>query len=201
MKIPVHLSTAVSDGILVVVTLQVAAGLLSHCPLAAMAFLLMSTAASLGVVRFAQNEPGKTLVGYHQYMSWLAGIVSTNTLAAAFYRQEGVTWAGNLHLICGLLLPLIHTRFTESIQDIVTIAASSLPIVSILSLCVCEFNPYGIIGAVLYACSSWIYLNKRQLYIWKMKRVDIFHYGVILGNVAFMKGLSKIQMPIYYKRN
>ena len=198
---PAHLSTAASDGVIVVVTLQVAASLLSHCPLAAMSFLLMSTAASLGVVRYAQNHPSKTLVGYHQYLSWLVGVVSTNTLAAAFYRQEGVAWAGNLHLLCGLFLPLIDTRLTESMKDILTTIASSLPIVSILFLCVWEFNPYGIIGAVLYACSSWIYLDKSKPYIWKMKRVDMFHYGVVLGNVAFMKGLSKTEMPIYYKRN
>ena len=200
-KMPTQLSTAVSDGVIVVVTLQVAAGLLSQCPLAAMAFLLMSTAASLGVVRYAQNHPSKTLVGYHQYMSWLGGVVSTNILAAAFYRQEGVSWAGNLHLICGLCVPLIDTRLPESVRDILTTIASGLPIVSILFLCMWEFNPYGIIGAVLYAGSSWIYLDKNKPYIWKMKRIDIFHYGVVLGNVAFMKGLSKTEMPIYYKRN
>ena len=198
---PAQLSTACSDGVLVVVTLQVAAGLLSQCPLAAMAFLLMATAASLGVFRFAQNEPSKTLIDYHQYLSWLAGVVSTNALAAAFYRQEGVVWAGNLHITCALCLPLIHTHLSDFLQDTATTVASSLPIVSILFFCVWEFNPYGIIGAVLYACSSWIYLNKCQPYIWKMKRVDIFHYILVLGNVAFMKGLSKAQAPIYFKRN
>ena len=197
----VQRSTAFSDGVLAIVTLQLVAGLLPQCPLAAMAFLLMCTAALLGVFRFAQNEPPKSLIRGHQYLSWLAGVVSTNALAAAFYRQEGITWAGNMHIVCGLSLPLLHDRLTKSLQDVATTIASSLPIVSIFSLCAWEFNPYGIIGAVLYACSSWIYLNKSQPYIWKMRRVDIFHYMLVLGNIAFTKGLSKTETPIYFKRN
>ena len=194
-------STAFSDGVLAIVTLQLVAGLLPQCPLAAMAFLLMCTAASLGVFRFAQNNPHKSLIRGHQYLSWLAGVVSTNALAAAFYRQEGITWAGNMHIACGLCLPLVHDRLTKSVQDVATTIASSLPIMSIFSLCVWEFNPYGIIGAVLYACSSWIYRNKSQPYIWKMRREDVFHYMLVLGNIAFMKGLSKTETPIYFKRN
>lgn len=107
-------------------------------------------------------------------------------IAAAFCMKYQKAHSAQLHVIsavAGITFSLIFPK----IHDVCTRFPSSLAIFSILLHCYQAGNLLGVVGACMYAVSGT--LIGASGYIVGIRRVDVFHYCLVIGNTAFFKAL------------
>lgn len=102
-----------------------------------------------------------------------------------------------MHIAAALALILLQGQLPEDSLSKATEAVSSAAILSTLLLAALMFNPYGIIGSVLYVVAGIVVGTKGALY--GVPCVDIFHYVLAIANIALMMGLARPQTLVYYR--
>ncbi|XP_077982493.1 transmembrane protein 276-like [Glandiceps talaboti] len=191
-----QLSVAISDFALAVTSLNAAFVILSVTKLGSFGFLLIGTAASCGVVRFASSSPPQHLIGLHAMFSWLAGTVGLSCIASALYRSHGQYMVSSAHLAASLALTAVTRILAPEVQDVASQAVSGAAVISILMFSLFKFNPYGLVGASMYVLSGIVGTKGLLLGI---KCVDWFHYILAFANVALMKALQKYEPLVFYR--
>lgn len=191
------ISTSISDAILALSAFHAALRLWPNNISGFLSFCLIGTAASCGVYRFALKSPSDQVIACHKYLSWLASVLGMPFMAAAYYRQEYISIFANGHVASGIAMVIARNYLTEDIRMTTTDLVSGGAVVSTLFLSIYYFNPFAIIGAAIYAVSGLVIGTSGEL--WGIPRVDLFHYGLVVGNIAFMCGLTRQIQPVYYK--
>ena len=194
---PSQLSTAVSDAVLALSAFHAASQVCYDSFYGMFGFILVGAAASAGVYRFGAPNPGINAINGHQYLSWLASTLGMSYIAAAYHRQYGVYFLANIHIAVAVALILLKQMLSDKILSAVTEVVSSSAVVVTLLMCVIQFNPYGLIGAGVYAAAGL--MVGTDGYLFKIPRVDLFHYALVIGNIALMMGLSNREVPLFYK--
>lgn len=192
-----QISTSVSDGVLAVVTLQVAWQVTTYSLTAALGFLIIGAAASCGTMRFAHSQPSTALVEKHTYLSWLGQVAGLPCIAVATHRLNGVGWVANVHMATALAVVFLHSRvLSDKALHITTEIVGTGAVLSVLLLNVLTTNMFGILGTLMYAFSGLVIKTTGN---WiGIPRVDLFHYALAVANVALMMGLQPRREPIYY---
>ena len=191
------MSTSISDLVLALATFHASYKVAGSSLAACIGFSIIAVAASFGTIKFALDNPGDGIVSWHKYFSWLSKVIALPLLASAYHRQNNILVLANAHVASGLSIILLKNYLTEKAVDMATEAVSTAAVVSIGLLNLVQFNPHGIIGAVIYAISGLVIGVEGDLY--GIPRVDLFHYAFVLGNIALMMGLSAEPVPVYYK--
>lgn len=192
-----EVSTAISDAVVVLSAINSAWNLKTSEPYAALGFLIIAAAASLGVLRFSQHNPVDSLIGWHKYMAWVSACLGLPLISLSYLRLAGYIWFANGHLAASaavlLLQRFLSSEVTKPCGDILGGAA----VVSILVCNIMNFNAHGLIGAVTYMVASLVVGTEGTMR--GLKRVDIFHYLLAVGNIAMMMGLNRTSDPVFYK--
>lgn len=190
-------STALSDAVLALSAFYTSLKVYRISSFATVGFLLMASAASLGVLRFSEAYPSDSLVSRHKYMSQLTASFGLPMIAVAFLRQ----WQPLLSYVV-LTVAVSFFVFQQSLsQAMVTqlgeaISASAMLMI-VLQGFVCS-NMYSIFGVGVFAFAALVI--KTEGYFDSIPRVDLFHYALVLANVLLKEGLQVAQLPdIYYK--
>lgn len=156
---------------------------------AALGFLLVGVAAGLGTIRFLNITPIRRrneVISVHSKLSWLATILGIPLIAAAFCIKYRKFNASQLHVISAMA-GITFSILLPKIKDACTMLPSSLAIFSILLHCIDSGNMLGVAGAALYAISST--LVGTSGHIFGIQRVNVFHYCLVIGNIAFYNAL------------
>ena len=193
------MSTAISDFILAISAFHACYCLFDFNKYATAGFFIIGVAATLGVRKFSQHWPSMRIVNYHLKASWWATVFGTSAIAAGFHRLNYTHQFANIHMAVGLAVILLEGFFSYKTKDQVTTLVTVASLVSIIGICLTVFNPHGLIGAALYILAGQ-FIGVTGT--WNgFARVDLFHYALALGNVAFMMALGGPQVPIYYRYN
>ena len=191
------MSTSLSDLVLALSSFHAAYKVTNSTLAGAMGFVIIGTAATLGTIKFALDSPQEGIVSWHKFFSWLATVIGLPLLASAYHRQNSILIMANAHVASGLAIIILKNYLTEKAVSMATEAVSTAAVVSIGLLNVVQFNAHGIIGAVIYAVTGLVIGTEGD---WNgIPRVDLFHYALVLGNIALMMGLSVEPVPVYYK--
>ena len=192
-----EISTAFSDAVLALSAFHSSYHLLAESYCGFVGFLLVGFAASAGAIRFGSRYPSRDLIGAHMYLSWLASVLGTSLLAAAYHRQATLYQVANAHLAAALTLTLLSSLFSDKIHHMISEGVSSSAVLSLLILSIFNFSPFGVIGAVVYIVAGLV-IGTRGSWL-GLPRVDWFHYALLIGNVALMLGIKYKDGPIYYR--
>lgn len=188
-------STALSDAVLALSAFYTSMSVYRISTFAAVGFLLMASAASLGVLRFSQAYPSDSLVGRHKYMSKLTASFGLPMIAVAFLRQPLLTCvvltvAVSFFVFQQNLSPAVAAQVGEAI------GASAMLIIIVQGF-LCS-NMCSIFGVGVFAFAALVI--KTEGYFNSIPRVDLFHYALVLANVLLKEGLQFAQLPdVYYK--
>ena len=185
-----RISTSISDGVLAVASLYSAYKVLEFSFFGTVALGIVGVAAFLGSLRFAYEEPSRTLVSWHSYLAWLAIVLGPSCMTVAFVRQVGMPgFIGYVLLVGALAVVVIHGGYNDDAHHIAT---EMIAFTSIAFTLFCSFiglNPYAMVGSVLYYVSGTVVTPTGE---WAgVPRKDIFHCLLTVGNIAFMMGLSR----------
>ena len=192
-----QISTSISDALLALSAFNACYNVASSSLNAMCGFFIIGAAATCGIYRFGCSAPSSNTVQFHQFLSWLASVLGMSLLAAAFHRYYLNIIIANVHAAAALALVLLQQHFAESHVMLITEALSSLAVISILILSILVFNPYAIIGAVLYIVAGLVVGTNGAMY--GIPCVDIFHYVLLVGNIALLMGLTRPQSLVYYR--
>ena len=192
-----ELSTAISDTAVALSAFNSAWRLRSIEPYAALGFLIIGSAASLGVLRFSQVDASDSLIGWHKYMAWVSACIGIPLISLSYLRQAGYIWFANGHLAASVATVIMKRFLSEEITKPCGDILGGAGVISILFCSIRDLNEHGILGTVAYASASLAVGTEGWL--WGFKRVDIFHYLLAVGNIALMIGLSGSSSPIFYK--
>ncbi len=190
-------STAVSDALLALSSFHASIVLSSTNVSGLGGFLFIGLAACCGVQRFCMKHPDEKSISRHTYLSWLASVLGLSCIAAAYYRSQGIPIVANAHIACAIAVVMLRSQLSENVLHVATEIVSSGAVVSTLLLSLLMFNPFGIIGAMVYAVAGLVIGTEGDLY--GILRVDLFHYALVLGNIALMMGLTHEPSPVYYR--
>lgn len=185
-----QLTTSVSDGLLMFVSLTAAFQMLtSQHFIATIGFTLIGCAACLGTARFSQKNASTRLVEYHSYMSWLAHCLGLSCISVSFHLITG-------YCILSTALVTVGIRQMSSFERSIKIGeiVGSLAVVMILLRGIWTHNGFAIIGSMLIVIAGLIVGTSGQLFN-SIYRVDIFHVLLTIANVALMKAIVSHDLP------
>ncbi len=161
-----------------------------------LAFLLIGTAASFGVLRFACVP---LTVGPHDFFTNLAAFLAAPFLGlCAFAWVRGLDEHG-LALGASLLaFNYVLFHWVMNMKQIYTLVAGGLAMALVLYLGVLHINgDAGQVG-VLLVCGSLLYVlagvvvGTNGTYFGLIPRVDVFHYALAVANLAIGLGLAPL---------
>lgn len=189
-------STSLSDGVLVISALYTAVSVFSISSFASIGFLLMATAASIGVVRFSLDQPSNGLVTWHKFMSQLTASLGLPMIAVAYLRHWKPSVA-YLILIISLGFFAMQRYLSQKLVVQVGTVISAISMVTLLIQGFANYNVFAIFGVLLFAFA--VVVVKTEGYIYSILRVDIFHYVLVLANFVLLKGLQVYILPnVFY---
>jgi hypothetical protein len=125
-----------------------------------------------------------TNISIYYYFNFSLGIP---LIAASFSIKYRSDYGSQLHIIssiAGIMLSILLPKF----KDAYTHFASTLAILSILFQSFRADNVVAMAGAILYAVASTIIGTAG--YLIGYLRIDIFHYFLVVANIAFVRALQ-----------
>ncbi|KAH3855173.1 uncharacterized protein LOC127870951 [Dreissena polymorpha] len=184
-----QISTAVSDFFLACSIVFVVNHLYqASVPFAAIGLTIQGVAASVGIVRFfmLRSEMGPVF-RMHKFMSWLSTTAGMGLVSYEFCLKHEAVTTGHLVMSFAIIVTMTTLFMNAENKKLFVEACSGLSLLTILILSVCYYNIYGVAAAVIYILSGAIIGSEGTLL--GLRRVDLLHYGLIVGNMAFMKAL------------
>jgi hypothetical protein len=192
-----QISTSISDAVLALVAMRACLGLLSINLFAALGFGMIASAATFGVIRFAQSTPSWNVLSWHKYLSWLSAASGVPFIAAGYFRQESISNISNLFLAAGVAFAVLRRYASDKlVQDGANVLAGA-GMGAMLLDGICRLHMYTSVGAVFFIAAATAVGTEGYLH--GMKRVDIFHYLLALSVVAFTIGFNTSPAPIFFK--
>jgi len=193
------LSTAFSDAILALVSLHAAQKLTGF--IAAFGFLLTVLAASIGVIRFGKFIESNWVIKTHVYLSWVATVLGVPLVSYSFFKQCEYNIIANIFMACGLAGVATSSFLDEPTRKKTGELISTSAIIGTFLICLVHFNPYGLIGAALYAVAGLAVGTCGTVPFMGIPKVDIFHYTLAIANISLMLGVIYLQdpKPVFYK--
>lgn len=184
-----YISTAVSDFFLACSIVFVVYHLYqASVPYAAIGLTVQGVAASVGVVRFSmlRSEMGPVF-RTHKFMAWLSTTAGMGLVSYEFCLKYEAVTTGHLVMSFAIIVTMTTQFINAENKKLFVEACSGLGLLTVLILSVCYYNIYGAAAAFIYILSGAVIGSEGKLL--GLPRVDLLHYGLILGNVAFMKAL------------
>ncbi|XP_033103849.1 uncharacterized protein LOC117106574 [Anneissia japonica] len=183
-----EISVAISDGVLTLSALGPAVLLGPSNKYASAGFLLVATAAFLGVFRFGQSQAGHNLIYYHKLFTWLSTILGMNLLASGFYYANNHSTIASIHLVLAVVFTLGSLRTLNVIDEQrAETVASTTAVLSFLFGSLLLRNPFGVLGMLLYAVSGAVGTTGELM---QVKRVNWFHYIFAFGTLTLLKAFQ-----------
>lgn len=189
-------STALSDLVLAYSALHAACSVISTNLYAFTGFMLICTAASLGVFRFASSKPSSQLLTWHKYMSWLSSVLGVSLIAIAYFRQFNLPTPANALASLAITLCILKPHLSEKVLSTASEIVSAIAILTIVLLNIFQLNALAVIGAGMYVVSGLVIGTEGEWH--GIAKVDLFHYALVVGNIGLMMGLNVDPIPVYY---
>jgi len=106
------------------------------------------------------------------------------------------------NIILALALAIFLLERMTSLKEVARFAGEAIGPASMLGILGCsvsQFNGCGIVGVLLFAVAAVVVKTEGEMF--SLKRVDLFHYVLVVATVALMKGLevSNSLPDIYYR--
>ena len=183
-----QISTAISDFFLALSAYFAALFLKSEHPLAAVGISLQGVAALIGIARFSGDPPDSFIIEAHQAFSWLATLASLPGLATGFYNHFNVPYLGYFMVIlCGLAF-FFSCYMEKEVRKNIAETLAGFSVLSIIMFCLYHRHTTGLLACVVYIMAGAVVGSEGSFA--GIPRVDILHYTLIVGNVAFIKALT-----------
>lgn len=191
---PRQLSTSLSDLILAISAFYVANQLYNHHLKPSIGLIIQGIAASVGIIRFSMENPeGSLIFKGHKFFSWLAATFGVPTIALGFCGIYGSAVLANKIIIFVGIVAVSSFFLPTNMRQLTTQAVSGFAMLTILLLCFMNRNWYGLGAAVLYVVSGLIGGSDGQ--IGPFYKVDILHYGLVIGNLMFWYSFPTVDPP------
>lgn len=186
---PRQLSTSLSDLMLAISAFYVSHHWYEHKHHnAAIGMFIQSCAASMGIFRFAMEQPQGTLVyKAHKLLSWLAGAVGVPLIALVFCYKYGSAALANKISIFIVCILLVVVFLPPKNRELCSQAVSGFSILTMATLCVINKNWFGFGACVVYAGAGILFGSDGKLL--DIPKVDFLHYFLIVGNTLFKLAL------------
>ncbi|XP_071523682.1 uncharacterized protein [Panulirus ornatus] len=152
-------------------------------------FMLMTLAATLGVVRFGALFPRyqSSVLRYHTNFSWLCRALGVPCLAAEVcnvYQLPVLSRGFLMSAVATFLASSLKSRHKDHVTDLVNIAS----VLTILGLSVTGGNNLLAAASVLFIISG-IVGSEGDIQLISMSRVDVLHYTLVAINYCIAWGL------------
>lgn len=185
-----QLSTSVSDFVLACSVYYVVFFLYSKGTMyAATGLFIQGMAASVGVVRFGMRRPESSPVfRTHKLLSWLAATAGMGLVAYQFCMvYNKITMSFVIIAFAGMVT--LTSQFMDANNKQLFVQASSgLSLLTVLILSFINTNIYGISAALTYIITGAVFGGDGV--IAGVQKVDFLHYGLVAGNLFFLRSLS-----------
>ena len=181
-------STSLSDALLALCSLYIAWKLCITNLFPAIAFTLIALAATCGCLRFAGIRWPSQLISWHKYLSWASGAFGVPCIVVGYCRISYLNMAANI-LLCLAITTLLIEKFMNDkrfIETVVLFVNASAVLTCLYTCLFVRFSLCGCLGIVLYVLAGTVV--KTEGYYGSIPKVDIFHYMLAIGNVAFFCG-------------
>ncbi|XP_060080278.1 uncharacterized protein LOC132559678 [Ylistrum balloti] len=186
---PRQLSTSLSD-----LMLAISAFYVSHYwygrnyNYAAFGMFIQACAASMGIFRFAMEEPQGTLIyKAHKLLSWSAGAVGVPMIALMFCNRYGSSALANKISIFVVCILLVVSFLPPKNRELCSQAVSGFSILTMATLCTLNKNWFGFGACFVYAAAGILFGSDGTLL--DIPKVDFLHYFLIVGNTMFKLAL------------
>ncbi|XP_045625921.1 uncharacterized protein [Procambarus clarkii] len=151
-------------------------------------FMLVTMAATLGVVRFAALLPSyrASVLRYHTNFSWLCRAIGIPCLAAEICRTYKYSTASQLFLLSAVttfITSSLKSRHKDQLTDVVSTASVS----AILGLSVIGGNMMHAAAAVFFIISGLVG-SEGDIQLVNLPRVDVLHYMLVAVNYCLVWG-------------
>ena len=193
-----QLSIVISESILALVTIGVALRLFQGGFIysAGPGFILVALAALLGAIKFSGVE---SVISAHKQAALLAATVGMPMVGYAFLGlKSNALQAGSASLIAWfilLALSIVLVNILSFIPYARIIAVVGLLAIIIIAATFLSSSPRAaltaIAGALTIVLTGLAIGTKGELF--GLKRVDLYHYGLALGNLLIGLGLLKLK--------
>ncbi|GAB1603173.1 uncharacterized protein LOC115221465 [Argonauta hians] len=183
-----QLSTAVSDLFLAASAYFVAISLKDLNVIAALGIFIQGMAASIGVFRFSMSKPYNDITRAHTLFSLIATMVGIPLLSVGFclhYRFSVLSWI--ISSICFLAVTFSFFMDMPVIRSI-SEATASLALITIIVLSLYHNNMLALLGCIIFIFSGLVIGVDGSWF--GIPRIDLLHYVLIFGNLAFYKSLT-----------
>lgn len=188
---PRQLSTSLSDLILAISAFYVGHSLYNTDFKPAVGLIIQGMAATVGIVRFSMENPeGSFIFKGHKLLSWVAATFGIPAIALGFCDMYGSTVLANKIIIFVAIVAVLSFFLPSRIRQLTTEAVSGFSMLTILILCFMFKNWLGFSAGVFYVVSGLVGGSDGQ--IGPLYKVDILHYGLVVGNTLFMYALQTV---------
>lgn len=182
-----QISTAISDLVLAISASFVALHVMPNHPFAAIGISFQGLAALIGIVRFSMDPCNRLVFDAHKTASWVATLVSLPGLATGFYNHFAVPYLTLIMmLLCGFIF-FFGCYMEKEVRKNVAEMFAGLSVLSVIVICLYHQYVIGLVACALYVLAGTVGAEGSFAGI---PRVDILHYLLVVGNVAFMKALT-----------
>jgi len=150
-------------------------------------FLLIASAATLGVFRFGKRDIPDWLAWWHTFLSGVAGYVGTSLLASQYQAsQYSSPELATCHLLSSLLPILAIVVGSENFKEVSSQLISTTSVLSVLVGGIYNGKWLPVYGSLLAAVAS---LLDRSGHILGLPCVDYLHYLLSVANIFLVQGL------------
>lgn len=183
-------STSLSDALLAISAFCVARQLQAVMLWPTVGFILIGLAATIGCIRFAGLTYPAQLVSWHKYLSWVSNAFGVPAIVVGYCKLARLNSIANA-VLCMAMAVLVMEKYVKDKKFIDRATLGVSGIATLLCLIVCLFVRFslgGLIGMSLYVYAGLVV--KTIGYYGAIPRVDVFHYLLAVGNVAFLYGFQ-----------
>lgn len=182
-----QISAAVSDIFLALSAYFAAISLHSAHPMAAIGISIQGFAALIGVARFSADSPDSLIVDAHAVASWLSTLATVPGLATGFCNYFNVPYFSYLLVLLSCITFIYSCYMDKEVRKNIAEMVAGFSLLSIILLCLYYGQKIGLTACAVYILAAGIGTEGS---IAGIPKIDILHYGLVLGNMAFIEALK-----------
>lgn len=155
---------------------------------ATISFVIIAVAALAGAARFGGSRQPSNLVFIHKNLFWLVDAVAVPLIVVSYLMKANIDKAAIAFIVAIALLPVMWLVSDKSTLSKITWIVDGSSLAGCLIVCAfIKYSPYGLTGIGLYAVAGILVTSEG--YYGSVPRIDVFHYLLVIGNLAFTFGL------------
>lgn len=182
-----QISAAVSDFFLALSAYFAAVCLYSSHPISAIGISLQGFAALIGIFRYAADSPDSLIVDVHAVVCSMATLSALPGFATGFCNYFNLPYMGYLIVLLSCITFIFGCFMDKEVRQNIAEMVAGFSLLCIILFCLYYGHKIGLTACAVYILAAGVGTEGS---IAGIPKIDILHYGLVLGNMAFIEALK-----------